>query len=429
MPKTASNPPKYRHFKPKNLAVVRIDGRDIYLGKHGSPESWERYARVIAEWRAGHIAPPSARPPGRTGIDQAESPGPSINELILAYLRHAEVYYRHSDGSPTGEQDQIRLALRPLRSLYGSTPARDFSPNGLKLVRQAMIDSGLCRRTINQRIGRILRAFRFAVENELVPPSVLQGLKAISGLKEGRSSARPSKKVQPVPEALVDATRPFLSRQLQAVVDLQRLTGMRSSEALMMRTCDLDMTGHLWEYVPQRHKTEHHGKERRIFLGPRAQEVIRPWLRLNLGEYLFQPKEAREEFDQNRRRNRKTPMTPSQRARKKKAKPRKSPGDRYDARAYQHAVAKACQRAFVHPTLSKISVGDLTDEQKAELKAWHQSHHWHPHQLRHNAATVIRKELGLDVARAVLGHSSPVVTEHYAEIDATKAAEAMKQMG
>ena len=48
---TPSTPriPKYRHFKPKNLGVVRIDGRDHYLGKFDSPESHERYHRLIAE--------------------------------------------------------------------------------------------------------------------------------------------------------------------------------------------------------------------------------------------------------------------------------------------------------------------------------------------------------------------------------------------
>ena len=55
--------------------------------------------------------------------------------------------------------------------------------------------------------------------------------------------------------------------------------------------------------------------------------------------------------------------------------------------------------------------------------------HWHPNQLRHNAATRLRREFGLDAARAVLGHSSPVVTEVYAELDAAKAAEAMEKIG
>ena len=41
--------PKYRHYKPKNLGVVRIDGRDHYLGKFGTPESYEKYHRLLAE--------------------------------------------------------------------------------------------------------------------------------------------------------------------------------------------------------------------------------------------------------------------------------------------------------------------------------------------------------------------------------------------
>jgi integrase len=54
---------------------------------------------------------------------------------------------------------------------------------------------------------------------------------------------------------------------------------------------------------------------------------------------------------------------------------------------------------------------------------------WHPHQLRHNAATWLRKEFGLDVARIILGHRSPVITEIYAELDREKAINAMQKSG
>ena len=47
-----SHLPKFRHYKPKNLAIVRIGGKDHYLGRHGSPESREVYRRVLAEWLA-----------------------------------------------------------------------------------------------------------------------------------------------------------------------------------------------------------------------------------------------------------------------------------------------------------------------------------------------------------------------------------------
>jgi integrase len=196
---------------------------------------------------------------------------------------------------------------------------------------------------------------------------------------------------------------PFLPRQLRAIAELQRLTGMRSGEVVIMRTYDLDMSGRIWVYIPERHKTERHGKRRRIFLGPRAQEIVRPWLRPVLMEYLFQPREAEAERHAERKRYRRTPMTPSQRARTRKADPKKAPRDRYDSRSYGHAIEKACRRAGVPK--------------------------WHPHQLRHNAATRLRKEFGLDVARVVLGHSSPAVTEVYAELDRAKAADAMERVG
>ena len=387
--------PKYRHYKPKGLAVVRIDGHDLYLGKYDSPESWENYYRLLTDWRL------NATPPAT--LEPAQSPDLSVNELLLAFLDHAEQYYRRPDGTPAPEFENLKLAMRPVRQLFGSTIATAFGPKALKSIRQRMIDSGLCRRTINQRIARVVRIFKFGVENEFIPPSVHQALTAVPGLAADRSTAREGRKVGTVPDAHVDAVRPHLSRQLWAVIELQRLTGMRSGEALAMKSGEIDMTGSIWVYTPARHKTSSRGKDRRIFLGPRAQEVIRPWLRPDPREHLFSPKEAMEDFNESRRRARKTPMTPSQRARTRKSFRKKKPGEVYDTRAFNHAVRRACERAGVP--------------------------RWHPHQLRHNAATRLRSELGLEVARAVLGHTSSAVTEIYAEIDSAAASEAMERMG
>ena len=55
MPKrTSARIPKYRLHKPTGLAVVRLNGRDIYLGKHATNESRQRYQQVIAEWLANN---------------------------------------------------------------------------------------------------------------------------------------------------------------------------------------------------------------------------------------------------------------------------------------------------------------------------------------------------------------------------------------
>jgi site-specific recombinase XerD len=276
-----------------------------------------------------------------------------------------------------------------------------------------MIDSGLCRNEVNKRTGRITRLFKWAVAEGTVPPSVHHGLLAVSGLRRGRADVRESEPVKPVPDAFVDAIRPHVSRQVWAMIQLQRLSGMRPQEVCLIRTCDMDTSGPVWVFTPVRHKTEHHGRERRIYLGPAAQEILRPWLRPELTAFVFSPREAMDERRTEQRRRRTTPLTPSQRGRRRKAKPKRPPGERYDTRSYYHAVLYGLRKAN----------HEIKKDGGVEIP------HWHPNQLRHNAATRLRREFGLDVARAVLGHSSPAVTEIYAELDGAKAAQAMERVG
>jgi integrase len=398
---------------------VTIGGRDVYLGKHGTPESRAEYDRLIAEWLATGRRPLVARSNSSADL--------TINEMLEAYLHHADSYYV-KNGQPTSEPANIRLALRPLRRLYGNTLAEEFGPLRLKAVRRAMIEFDLCRNEVNKRVRQIIRAFKWAVGEELVPASTHHGLKAVPGLRRGRADVRESEPVKPVPHALVDAIRPHVSQQVWAMVELQRLTGMRPGEVVIMRTIDIDTSGRVWIYTPESHKTEHHDRERKIHIGPQAQTILKPWLRPELTAYFFQPREAEAERRAELRANRKTKVQPSQRDRRKR-QPRKVPRERYTTLTYCQAITRGCDRALPHPTLSAVPERELTDDQMTELKAWRKAHRWHPNQLRHNAGTRLRREFGLDVARAVLGHSSPVVTEVYAELDQAKAAEAMARIG
>jgi integrase len=267
-----------------------------------------------------------------------------------------------------------------------------------------MIADNLCRNEVNKRIGRIKRVFRWGTENELIPPSIFHGLQSVRGLSRGRSDARESEPVKPVPDAFVDALEPHVSPQVWAMIQLQRFTGMRPGEVTMMRTCDIDTSGHVWIYSPSSHKTAHHGHRRKINLGPRAQEVLRPWLRTELQAYLFQPREAVAWYRAERHRHRKTPLSCGNRpGSNRQRRPTRSPAEAYKVGSYGLAITRGCDKAGVP--------------------------HWHPHQLRHNAATWLRKEFGLDVARVVLGHRSAAVTEVYAEVDFEKARSIMQQVG
>lgn len=384
--------PTYRLHKPSGRAVVTLNGTDFYLGKYGSPESRERYDQLVAEWlTSGRLLP----------TDRHAAGALSVSELILRYWQFAETYYR-KNGKPTGEISPTRSALRFLRKLYGRTPARDFGPLKLKACREAMIDADLCRGVADSYMKRIRRMFRWATENELVPPEVYHGLQAVRGLGRGRSRARETEPVKPVPEDFVNAVQPHVSPQVWAMVQLQLLTGMRPGELAVMRGCHLDVTGKIWVYTPS-HKTEHHGHEHPIYIGPKAQEVLRPWLRTDLNASLFSPREAEEARNQERRRQRKSPMTPSQARRRPKRNRRRPPREHYTVGSYRRAITRACDDAEVP--------------------------HWTPHRLRHNCGTRLRKEYGIEAARVVLGHRSAAITEVYAEVDHAKAMQIMAEVG
>jgi hypothetical protein len=78
------------------------------------------------------------------------------------------------------------------------------------------------------------------VAEELVPPSVYHGLQAVSGLKKGRTEARETCPIRPVAEEHVEAVLPMRTPPVRAMVQVQRLSGMRPCEVVIMRPCDID---------------------------------------------------------------------------------------------------------------------------------------------------------------------------------------------
>jgi integrase len=331
VPRLSRSYPRYAFHKPSGQARVQLGGRSFYLGPHGSPESRAAYDRLVAEWLAN-----GRRPPGPGPARDAPGDGLTVNEVIVRYMEFARAYYRKS-GKETREVRNVKDSLRPLRALYGDHPAVNFGPRALKAVRARMIADGLSRGVVNQRIGRIVRAFKWAGSEEFVPSSVYQSLRTVDGIRRDGSAARETEPVKPVPEAFVDAVRPHVSAQVWAMIELQRLSAMRPDEVVTMRTADLDTSGPIWAYRPASHKMEHKGRGRIVFLGPRAQAILRPWFRPSLEEYLFQPREASAARRAAMRAARKTPVQPSQRDRSRPGA-RRRPGLRYTVATYRAAI-------------------------------------------------------------------------------------------
>ena len=423
--------PTYRHHKGSGQALVQINGERIYLGKHGSDESREKYRRLIADFLAGDKVPsPHA---GESDPNCCVT----INELIFAYFKHAQAYYV-KDGKQTSEVGIIKAAMQRLCGMFGRTSAIEFGTKDYKLMREALVQEGLSRVYVSSCMARIRRMFRWAASEELLPASIYQSLQAVPGLRRGRTAAREPDPILPVDEQTVDATLPHLPKVIADMVRLQRLTGCRPGEVCSIRPCDVDTSGKVWAYRPESHKTQHHGRERVIFIGPKGQVVLRPYLLRPDDSYCFSPAESEADRRHEAHENRKTPMSCGNRpGTNVKRKPKRSTGSKYTKDSYRRAIHRACDTAF--PPVGQLAKRAdetvkqwkcrLTPEQRESLKKWQSDHRWSPNRLRHSAATEIRRRFGLEAAQVALGHASADVSQIYAERDLSKAAEIMREVG
>ncbi|WP_228714588.1 tyrosine-type recombinase/integrase [Posidoniimonas corsicana] len=311
--------------------------------------------------------------------------------MATKFQAHANRYYV-KNGKPTSEPAAVRCALRFLVANHGGLPAPEFGIGDLKVVREAMVAAGHCRSSVNKNIRRIRLAFTWAATEELIPATVPQALSLLPGLKVGRTEARESDPVLPVDPEVVEKTIQHTNPVVADMVRLQLLTGMRPDEVCSMRPGDIDRGGEVWEYRPASHKTQHHGRRRVVYIGPAGQRILSAYLLRPADEFCFRPK-----------RHVAVP----------KAK------KRYRIDSYRQAVERACDRAFPAPD-------DLSDD---ELKAHRKQHRWTPNRLRHTAATLVRKQFGLEASQVILGHSKADVTQVYAERDASKGIEVARAIG
>jgi integrase len=405
----APRQPSYRLHKPSGQAVVTIDRQDRYLGKHDTPESKQAYKRLMLEWMANDGFLPSAT-----------SAAYLVSELTVAYKRFAKKHYRFGD-QPTVTYDKVARVMKFLgNSAYGATLAKDFGPLALKALQHQLVGSGNSRSYVNDQIDIIRRCFKWGVSEELIPPSVHHALQTVPGLRRGRTLARETAPVQPVDDAIVEATIPYLPPVVDDMIRLLRLLGCRPGELCIMRPGDVDRNGNTWVYKPRHHKTEHFGRDRTIFIGPKAQFFLAPYLLRNSEAFCFSPTESTERRLAQLHSQRKTPMSCGNRpGTNRKRNPKKHPGIAYDHRSLNHAVRSASDKAD-----AAAHAADKSVPSDVRLVP-----RWHPYQLRHSAATEVRKKFGLEAAQVILGHARADTTQIYAERDDSKARAIMAEVG
>jgi len=310
----------------------------------------------------------------------------TIAQLVARYLEHCQTYYR----PPSREAENVGYAVGPLVEMFPALPVEEFRPLRLEAVREAMVAKGWSRGVVNRRVEMIKRMFKWAVSKQLVPIVQYQELSTVEGLHRGRSAAKETKPIRPVKEDHVLLVLPYTTEVVATMVQIQLLTGMRSSEVCMMRPCDIDKSEPpVWFYRPQTHKTAYRGYSRLIPLGPKAQRLLTPYLLRDKTDYCFAPKESQEQRGSNGSHSR-------------------AVCKRYDKNSYRRAVQYAVKAA----NKDSVEVPMFT-----------------PHQLRHTAGTRTRKQFGADSAQSLLGHRHLRMTEHYAEIDKARAADVARKSG
>lgn len=362
---------------------IKCSGVTTYLGRDET-RARQRADTIVSAW-LGRGRKPEPPPEAKREI--------LVSELILRFL---EV---EGPKVSAGEREYLGRLARWLEP-FAALPARDFGPLDLKKVQAAMIEKGMSR---NYTIGIASRAktlLKWAVSEALIPPGVYEAVRAVRAPRPGEAAPGRPRRDLTWPE--IEAVLPHLPPALRALVVIQGRSGARVGELCSMRRQDIDMGGKVWIFHPPRHKRAHAGQIREIALGPKSQAALRPWLPLAADGLVFSPAKSEEARRQELRAARQSKVQPSQVSRAKE-NPKRSPGEAYTARTVGYALIRACRKAGIP--------GFAT------------------HDLRRLAAATIKHEMGLDYARAALGHRAALLTEHYASVDRLRAEEAAARLG
>ena len=260
----------------------------------------------------------------------------------------------------------------------------------------------------------------------------------------------------PVAEDVIEKTMAHLSPVVADMIRFQRLTGCRPGEVCQLRPMDLDRSADVWVYRPASHKTEHHGRDRVIFIGPKAQNLFARTCCGPPRVFASRPRNRNSSDGSRGTRHARRPC-PAAIGRAPIARPGRSAGRKtISPRTPTTGPSSgAAKQAFGMPKNLRSVPGKLSpreQERLAKLPAkerqeaienaererkrlqglaaeWRAKNCWSPNQLRHAAGTEVRRLFGLEAAQVILGHAKADVTQVYAERDMATAAEVMRKIG
>ena len=95
---------------------------------------------------------------------------------------------RCADGRDGREYERSRDVCKLVRRQYADLRADDFVPEAMKAAREMMVNRGLSPVFINKLIGRVQRMFRWAVAEGVIPPTNLDALQVVAGLRSAAAT-------------------------------------------------------------------------------------------------------------------------------------------------------------------------------------------------------------------------------------------------
>lgn len=254
--------------------MVTLAGKDYFLRTYGSKAAEQAYDAKIAEWLAS----------GRSPSFEIAQDQLTVAQLLNSHRKYSEAYCGTAKKSTYHD---MKHASSRIKALYAATVVADFEPIRFKAIRQKMIDAKLARVYINKTMSMVLKIFKWGMAEGIVPVEVSQRLKAVECLRRGFTEAPERDAVRPVDVATVNATLPHLPRVVQNMVKLHLLIGCRPSELCSTKAGMVDRTGDVRQVRLTKHKNANRGKERVLYLRPKAQAIVAPLLLRGADEYLF----------------------------------------------------------------------------------------------------------------------------------------------
>src|SRR5262245_48931977 len=130
-------PRKIEPVATEHKGSIRVywEGLEYYCGPWNDPASWRKFENLKEDLLSGPGAGPM-----------------TIADMALAFWKHAKIWYRHPDKTPTSEASHVKRILRRFLKEHANTAVDDFGPKPLRDFRDKLIAGGLTRKSINQDI-------------------------------------------------------------------------------------------------------------------------------------------------------------------------------------------------------------------------------------------------------------------------------------